>query len=128
LEFHPSIEKSEIQEIKKFQEEKLHELLAYLETHSPFYQKLFREHDIRIGIFDVGRSSEDSYHHKNDLQQHNHDFFCITPDKIVDYSTTSGTLGDPVTLDCQTVILKDWLTMKPYLLPVQEFRKEMLCR
>ena len=75
MEFHPLIEKAEIQEIKKFQEEKLHELLAYLETHSPFYQKLFREHEIRIGdiqtLEDLQKIPTTT---KNDLQQHNHDF------------------------------------------------------
>ncbi|TZF93242.1 phenylacetate--CoA ligase [Chryseobacterium panacisoli] len=98
MEFHPSIEKADIQEIKLFQEEKLHELLVYLEAHSPFYQKIFKEN--KINIADI-RTLEDLQKipttTKNDLQQYNHDFFCITPDKIVDYSTTSGTLGDPVT-------------------------------
>ncbi|AZB09675.1 phenylacetate--CoA ligase family protein [Chryseobacterium sp. G0162] len=98
MEFHPFIEKSSTQEIKAFQEEKLQQLLAYLEGNSPFYQRLFKEKNINIGEI---RTLEDLQKipvtTKNDLQQHNHDFFCITPDKIVDYSTTSGTLGDPVT-------------------------------
>ncbi|WP_213277319.1 phenylacetate--CoA ligase family protein [Chryseobacterium indologenes] len=98
MEFRPLIEKAGIQEIKIFQEEKLRELLIYLETHSPFYQKLFKENNIHIA--DI-RTLEDLQKipttTKNELQQYNHDFFCITPDKIVDYSTTSGTLGDPVT-------------------------------
>ncbi|SEH43220.1 phenylacetate--CoA ligase family protein [Chryseobacterium culicis] len=98
MEFHPLIEKAGIQEIKTFQEEKLHELLSYLDSHSPFYQKLFKENNTNIA--DI-RTLEDLQKipttTKNDLQQYNHDFFCIPPDKIVDYSTTSGTLGDPVT-------------------------------
>ncbi|MEY8761522.1 phenylacetate--CoA ligase family protein [Chryseobacterium tongliaoense] len=98
MEFHPSIEKAGIQEIKAFQEGKLQELLIYLEGNSPFYQKLFRENNIKTEAI---RTLEDLQKipttTKNDLQQYNHDFFCITPDKIVDYSTTSGTLGDPVT-------------------------------
>jgi len=98
LELYPSIEKASAQEIKNFQEEKLKELLVYLETHSPFYQKLFREQKINISeiqtLEDLQKIPTTT---KNDLQRHNHDFFCITPDKIVDYSTTSGTLGDPVT-------------------------------
>jgi len=98
LELHPSIEKASIQEIKKFQEQKLQELLMYLEVHSPFYQRLFTENNIKIA--DI-RTLEDLQKipttTKNDIQQNNDDFFCITPDKIVDYSTTSGTLGDPVT-------------------------------
>lgn len=98
MEFHPFIEKSGTQEIKAFQEEKLQQLLAYLEENSPFYKRLFKEKNINVGEI---RTLEDLQKipvtTKNDLQQYNHDFFCITPDKIVDYSTTSGTLGDPVT-------------------------------
>lgn len=98
LDFYPSIERSDIREIKKFQEQKLQELLAYLEKKSPFYQKVFRENNINIS--DI-RTLEDLWKipttTKNDIQQHNDDFFCVTPDKIVDYSTTSGTLGGPVT-------------------------------
>ncbi|MGE8527572.1 phenylacetate--CoA ligase family protein [Chryseobacterium rhizosphaerae] len=98
MEFHPSIEQSSIQEIKKFQEIKLQELLVYLENNSPFYQKLFKENDIHIkNIITLEDLQKIPTTTKNDLQQHNHDFFCIPPDKIVDYSTTSGTLGDPVT-------------------------------
>jgi phenylacetate-CoA ligase len=98
LEFYPSIEQADIREIKKFQEQKLRELLTYLEAHSPFYQRLFRENNISIGeiqtLEDLQKIPTTT---KNDIQQNNHEFFCITPDKIVDYSTTSGTLGDPVT-------------------------------
>jgi phenylacetate-CoA ligase len=98
LEFYPSIEKSDRQEIKKFQEQKLQELLTYLENHSPFYQKLFKENNISVSeiqtLEDLQKIPTTT---KNDIQQNNDDFFCITHDKIVDYSTTSGTLGDPVT-------------------------------
>jgi len=98
LEFYPSIEKSNLPEIKQFQEKKLQELLIYLEKNSPFYQRLFKENNISSGdiqsLEDLRKIPTTS---KNDLQQHNHDFFCIPPGEIVDYSTTSGTLGDPVT-------------------------------
>ncbi len=98
MEFYPSIEQSDIHEIKKFQEQKLRELLVYLETHSPFYRKLFEENKIKIAdiqtLEDLRKIPATT---KNDIQQNNDDFFCVTSDKIVDYSTTSGTLGDPVT-------------------------------
>lgn len=98
MDFHPAIEKSDIQEIKKFQEQKLQELMAYLETYSPFYQKLFREHHINpVEIRTLEDLRKIPMTTKNDLQQHNDDFFCIPQTQIVDYSTTSGTLGDPVT-------------------------------
>ncbi|WP_029296440.1 phenylacetate--CoA ligase family protein [Chryseobacterium hispalense] len=98
MDFYPPIERADIQEIKKFQEQKLQELLVYLETNSPFYQRLFKENNIKIAdiqtLEDLQKIPTTT---KNDIQQNNDDFFCITPDKIVDYSTTSGTLGDPVT-------------------------------
>ncbi|MBW8522378.1 AMP-binding protein [Chryseobacterium chendengshani] len=98
MELYPSIEKSSIQEIKIFQEEKLQELLKYLEANSPFYQKLFKENNILVSeiqtLVDLQKIPTTS---KNDIQQNNEDFFCVSNDKIVDYSTTSGTLGDPVT-------------------------------
>lgn len=98
MEFYPPIEKSSIQEIKKFQEVKLRELLTYLETHSPFYQKLFKENNINIAdIQSVEDLQKIPTTTKNDIQQNNDDFFCIPSNQIVDYSTTSGTLGDPVT-------------------------------
>lgn len=98
LEFYPSIEQSDIHEIKKFQEQKLRELLVYLETHSPFYRKLFEENKITVAdILTLEDLQKIPTTTKNDIQQNNDDFFCVTSDKIVDYSTTSGTLGDPVT-------------------------------
>lgn len=98
MDFYPSIERAAIQEIKKFQEQKLQELLAYLETNSPFYQRLFKENNINISDIQILEDLQKiPTTTKNNIQQHNDDFFCVTPDKIVDYSTTSGTLGDPVT-------------------------------
>ncbi|MDQ8142848.1 AMP-binding protein [Chryseobacterium sp. CFS15] len=98
MELFPFIEKADIQDIKIFQEEKLQELLQYLESNSPFYQKLFKENNIQISeiqtLEDLQKIPTTS---KNDIQENNDDFFCIPQNKIVDYSTTSGTLGDPVT-------------------------------
>lgn len=98
LELFPFIEKADIQDIKIFQEEKLQELLQYLEANSTFYQKLFKENNIQISdiqtLEDLQKIPTTS---KNDIQQNNDDFFCIPQNQIVDYSTTSGTLGDPVT-------------------------------
>lgn len=98
LELFPLIEKSSLQDIKKFQEEKLQELLKYLHTNSPFYQKLFKESNIQISeIQTLGDLQKIPTTSKNDIQQNNDDFFCVPQNQIVDYSTTSGTLGDPVT-------------------------------
>ncbi|MFL9835164.1 phenylacetate--CoA ligase family protein [Chryseobacterium terrae] len=98
MELFPSIEKSSVQEIKTFQEEKLKELLKYLENNSPFYQRLFKENNIIISeiqtLEDLQKIPTTA---KNDIQQNNDAFFCVPMNEIVDFSTTSGTLGDPVT-------------------------------
>lgn len=99
--FVPEIEFQEKDVIKKFQEEKLREDLLYLQARSPFYQRLFTENKIEIEKI---KTLEDLRHipftTKKDLQLHNFDFQCVSSDKIIDYITTSGTLGDPVTFAC----------------------------
>lgn len=94
----PDIETRPLQEIKRFQEEKLSEFLAYLDTRSPFYRDLFSIHGINISKI---RTLEDLAQipvtTKDELQSRNEDFICVPKDRIIDYITTSGTLGDPVT-------------------------------
>ena len=85
-------------EIKKFQEERLREELRYLADHSRFYQAMFRNES--VDIRDI-RTLEDLRQlpvtTKKDLQQQNDDFLCVSRREVIDYVTTSGTLGDPVT-------------------------------
>ena len=98
MELYPTIEKSDLKSIKTFQESKLKELLVYLKSNSPFYQKLFIDNKIDINeIKTLGDLTKIPTTSKNDLQANNQDFFCVPQTEIVDYSTTSGTLGDPVT-------------------------------
>ena len=87
--------------IKDFQELKLREALAYLAANSPYYQRMFS----RCGIdIDKIRHIEDlvkiPFTEKKDLQIFNEDFLCVPKNKVIDYITTSGTLGDPVTFCC----------------------------
>ncbi len=94
----PDIEKASKEEIKAFQEEKLKETLHYLNENSPFYIRFFKENDIQ---FSEIKTLEDLQQipitTKDDLQKFNDDFICVSKSKIIDYVTTSGTLGDPVT-------------------------------
>ncbi|MCX6251480.1 MAG: AMP-binding protein [Bacteroidetes bacterium] len=94
----PEIEREPIREIIKFQENQLCKLLAYLKEHSPFYSALFRNEKINP---DKIKSIEDLHHipvtTKNHLQKSNEAFICVPKEKIIDYITTSGTMGDPVT-------------------------------
>lgn len=94
----PAIETQSTSEIKQFQEQKLQEVLAYLNDNSPFYKELFKRENITISQI---KSLEDLHRipvtTKTDLQLRNDDFFCVPMTKIIDYATTSGTLGSPVT-------------------------------
>lgn len=85
--------------IKLMQEEKLRKLLAYLSQHSPFYRELFTTHHINVN--DI-RSLEDltlvPISVKEDLQQRNDDFLCVNRNQVIEYTSTSGTLGSPVTI------------------------------
>ena len=94
-------------EIKAFQEELLHKQLHYLNDHSPYYRRMFTEHGIDV---DSIRRLEDltriPFTEKKDLQLFNDDFLCCPKAKIVDYITTSGTLGDPVTFGCTELDLQ----------------------
>ncbi|WP_348799559.1 phenylacetate--CoA ligase family protein [Flavobacterium adhaerens] len=94
----PKIETASVPEIKLFQENKLTELLQYVNLNSPYYRSLFAKHDIDIAkiktIEDLALLPVTS---KEDLQKYNDDFLCVPRNAIIDYATTSGTLGDPVT-------------------------------
>jgi len=94
----PEIETQSREIIKRFQEQKLQEHLKYLKSRSGFYKRLFENNNINI---DKVRRLEDLEYmpvtKKADIQLHNEDFICVEKRKVIDYITTSGTLGDPVT-------------------------------
>lgn len=95
------IEFESVETINEFQNKRLQEALRYLEANSAFYQKMLRDNAIDIRQI---KTTEDliklPFTEKKDLQLHNSEFLCVPPEKIVDYVTTSGTLGDPVTFGC----------------------------
>lgn len=94
----PNIEKATAIEIKAFQEKKLQELMAYLTQKSPYYQRLFKENNIDpTSIQTLEDLSKLPLTDKDDLQRHNKDFICVDKRQIIDYVTTSGTIGAPVT-------------------------------
>ncbi|MDD2199738.1 MAG: phenylacetate--CoA ligase family protein, partial [Bacteroidales bacterium] len=94
----PEIEKESLTVIKKYQERQLPKVLEYLNERSTYYKRLFSNNKININRI---KTLEDLTHipftDKSDLQTNNADFYCVEKEKIVDYITTSGTLGDPVT-------------------------------
>jgi phenylacetate-CoA ligase len=96
--FFPEIEKRPPGEIEAFQEARLQQHLTYLEGNSRFYSELFRKNRIETSrIRKLGDLLHIPVTTKTDLQQRNDDFICVPGNRIVDYITTSGTAGDPVT-------------------------------
>nr|WP_294934952.1 AMP-binding protein [uncultured Flavobacterium sp.] len=94
----PAIEKKSSQEIRQFQEQKLKETLVYLNENSPYYKALFAKENIDVySIATIEDLKKIPVTTKTDLQENNDDFFCVPMHKIIDYATTSGTLGNPVT-------------------------------
>lgn len=95
------IEFQSVEAIKDFQEKKLREALDYLAANSPYYKRMFSRFGIDVSAI---RHIEDlvkiPFTEKKDLQLYNEDFLCVPKDKVIDYITTSGTLGDPVTFCC----------------------------
>jgi phenylacetate-CoA ligase len=85
--------------IIRMQEQKLQELLSYLAANSPYYQELFAKHQIDVSAI---KTLQDLTNlpttEKDDLQQRNNEFLCVPPGHIVEYTSTSGTLGSPVTI------------------------------
>ncbi|PWL58055.1 MAG: phenylacetate--CoA ligase [Bacteroidales bacterium] len=98
---HEDIEFCTPEEIRDYQNGKLREALNYLNGHSPFYQRMFRENGIDLeSIKTVDDLVKIPFTEKKDLQLYNRDFICVPAEKIIDYITTSGTLGEPVTFGC----------------------------
>ena len=77
----------------------LKELLRYVAMRSPFYQRLFEKHQIHLNEINTLEDLQKiPFTEKEDLQNFTTDFICVPKHKLIDYVTTSGTTGKPVTL------------------------------
>lgn len=97
MSFFPDIEKQSAQAITEFQNQKLMQLMDYLSKNSPFYKTHFASHcidPIKIKTLEDLRTIPPTT--KDDIQKSNWDFLCVPKNKIIEYSSTSGTLGKPV--------------------------------
>jgi len=101
------IEFQSAEAIKLFQEEKLRKQLVYLDTHSKYYHHMFQSNGIDISSVSTLEDLQTiPFTEKADLQLHNDDFLCCPKSQIIDYVTTSGTMGDPVTFGCSEADLQ----------------------
>lgn len=87
------------EQIRAMQDKKLQEAVTYLNENSPFYRELFSQAKFNVkGIKTVEDLLGIPVTVKEDLQQRNSDFLCVPKNRIIEYSSTSGTLGSPVTI------------------------------
>ena len=109
----PEIQFASADAIAAFQEERLREEVAYLYENSPYYRRMFDGCGMQPG--DI-RTADDLRHlpvtTKTDLQLHPGEFVCVPRNRIIDYVTTSGTLGDPVTFALKKT-WAGWPTTRP---------------
>ncbi|WP_317898277.1 phenylacetate--CoA ligase family protein [Aurantibacillus circumpalustris] len=92
--------------------------ILYLANHSPFYKRMFEKNAIST---DSIQSIEDlqkiPFTEKEDLQNFTSDFICVPKSKLIDFVTTSGTTGKPVTLaltdsDLERLALNEYNSFK----------------
>lgn len=97
----PDIEFESAETIARYQDQRLVQAIEYLATRSPWYREMFRANNIDTrSITSVCHLADIPFTTKANLQQHNDEFLCVPRSAVVDYVTTSGTLGDPVTFCC----------------------------
>jgi len=99
MKLRPNIEFAPLDEIATLQSERLIILLDYLQRHSVFYQRHFDKYGIDVkAIKNVAQLTQIPPVTKDDLQHNNWEFLCVAKSDVLEYTSTSGTLGRPVTI------------------------------
>lgn len=84
-------------DINTFQDKQLQAFLNQVNHFSPYYKRLFKQENIDISkIVSIDQLHQLPFTTKDDLATYNNDFLCVPKNKIADFITTSGSLGDPV--------------------------------
>jgi phenylacetate-CoA ligase len=73
--------------------EKINHLLNYIQTNSTFYKKSLPISCKISALIDIKKLP---FTTKDDISMHNSDFLCVPKNKVRDFITTSGTIGDPI--------------------------------
>lgn len=74
-------------------------LLSYLQNNSPYYRAEFARRKLHEpSIQQLADIEQFPFTTKEDLQRNNEAFFCQPTEKIAEYTASSGTLGNPVTI------------------------------
>jgi len=94
-----NIQTASPEEIAKLQWLQLKNQMLFLDQNSKFYHKSFKKNKIDLSeINTLEDFRKIPVTTKEELQFYNDDFICVPKVDIIDYVTTSGTLGRPVSL------------------------------
>lgn len=74
------------------------QVFEYAKANSLFYQRLFENETLEEKDFSLKNFKKLPFTNKEDISKSNLDFLAVSRDKVADYSTTSGTSGDPITV------------------------------
>jgi len=103
---HNPLEKMNPEKMAVLQLERLQRQLSYVYSHSSFYQKKFLDAGIHPSDIKNLKDLENiPFTTKQELRDHNQDFFCVKNKDIVDIGASTGTTGRPVILP---LTKKDW--------------------
>lgn len=78
--------------------EALIQVFEYAKVKSLFYQRLFKNEYLEAKDFSLRNFKKLPFTNKEDISESNLDFLAVSLDKVADYSTTSGTSGDSITV------------------------------
>ncbi len=99
MRYNPTLAFAPLAEQEKYQNEALIHTLKYVAERSPYYKRIFEEQKIDIAavksVHDLKFLPTTT---KNDIQHHNWEFLCVSDKEIREYTSTSGTMGRPVTI------------------------------
>ncbi|HEY0653965.1 MAG TPA: AMP-binding protein [Chryseosolibacter sp.] len=92
----PTLELASADTIRDFQFQRLREAVNYVSLSSPFYKSQFQKHGVGPDLRNWDDFVRLPTTSKDDLQNRNWDFLCVRKNEIVEFTSTSGTLGKPV--------------------------------
>lgn len=99
MRFDPELKRKPLSAQRAWQEKALARHLRYLVHHSPYYQNKLRGMVPNEGdSLSLDRLPEWPTTSKEDLGEQNASFFAAPPSSVREYTSTSGTLGTPVTM------------------------------
>jgi len=92
-----NIYRASLEEIKRLQWLTVEKQLLYIQKNSVFYGEMFKKNQLDPSkINSYTEFQKIPITTKKEVQEFNEDFICVPQSEIIDFVTTSGTLGKPV--------------------------------